>query len=505
MNRINMLLIGLGPHAKRIYFPLLEECHNKLGINLSGLIDLESQRDKTEDYLRDKTNQPKLLFVTEEEMSYDVLHPNVERQLNQLVKSEAISAVIIATEPLTHVMYAKWALKSNLSILMDKPVSTYQNVSTTSPLAARMLLDYEILQTLYEKAILANPAICFSMMAQRRYQTSFKIIRNLISECFAKTNCPVTNIQTFHSDGQWRMPSEMVDQLYHPYMQGYGVCSHSGYHYFDIIPFLMEAGLNPEREINNVDIFSNFVRPKDLLEQFSFDDYESLFGPDNWLKTNKYSRAEFDSLSGNFGEVDSFSNLLFKHNYKAITVASINLCHNGFSDRHWITAHGKDLYHGNGRVGHETHILQQGPFQTIHFHSYKSKNNTNRPRDVGGKEHLELYVFRNARMIGGDPVEIITLDDILEREGSPLGIAGKAKGKAFLDFIAALQGKKTRSEVVSEFQNAKAAVTIASGIYQSAAARMTGENPLINLPFSLNPNLVTLPTFCATEPNRSLN
>ncbi|PIP61576.1 hypothetical protein COW99_03565 [Candidatus Roizmanbacteria bacterium CG22_combo_CG10-13_8_21_14_all_38_20] len=33
----------------------------------------------------------------------------------------------------------------------------------------------------------------------------------------------------------------------------------------------------------------------------------------------------------------------------------------------------KDLYKGNGRLRHESHFIEQGPFQAISFDSYQSK------------------------------------------------------------------------------------------------------------------------------------
>jgi hypothetical protein len=187
----------------------------------------------------------------------------------------------------------------------------------------------------------------------------------------------------------------------------------------------------------------------------------------------------------NYGEIDAFSNICFKKSDKVITIVSINLAHNGFSTRDWVTAASRDLYQGNGRVGHEVHILQQGPFQTLHFHSYKSKENVDEPNQVGGKQHLEIFIFKNHKMIGGQPVTRITINDLIEMEGGDRGLLGKAKAKVFVEYIKAIRGYIPRTSVISEFIKQEHAVILTSGIYQSMIAQIRSKNPLINLKIHL--------------------
>ena len=138
-------------------------------------------------------------------------------------------------------------------------------------------------------------------MAQRRFHSSYQKIGELIKECFRKTNCPVTSIQSFHSDGEWRMPTEMIEQNYHPYNQGYGKCSHSGYHFFDLVASFLKAGSNNEKYFDNVEIGTNFVRPLDFMEQFNLNDYGLIFGKDNFQKQNKYSGEELTQAMKDLG------------------------------------------------------------------------------------------------------------------------------------------------------------------------------------------------------------
>ncbi|WP_340618450.1 Gfo/Idh/MocA family oxidoreductase [Xenorhabdus entomophaga] len=485
---VNLLLIGFGPHSKRIYYPLLEDAIYNPELNLCAVVDLLSEKENIELYLSGKILQPEVTYLNDISNNQDELNLDIQMVLNEVVKKHAINGVIIATEPLAHVKYAKWALRAGLSILMDKPISSYENISTSIDKSIKIHEDYYLLNSLYQKKQCENPSQVFSLMAQRRYQTSFNIIKKHLSECFIMTNCPVTNVQTFHSDGQWRMPTEIIEQHYHPYNQGYGKCSHSGYHYFDIIPFVLESAISEEKQYDNIDVFATAVRPKDVLSQFSLNDYRKLFGQHTFDKVNRYNESQLDSLLGAFGEIDCCSNVSFKHGDKTITTASINLCHNGYSQRNWVTATGRDLYKGNGRVAHESHIFQQGPFQSIHFHSYKSDEPPVEDYRIGTKEHLEIYIFRNHKMLGGKHIEVINIDDIIAMEGGRKGIKGKAKAKAFYEFISGIRGEISASNMVSDFSKHEIGATLTSAIYQSISHQYHRLNPLINRSFHIKQN-----------------
>ncbi|OKP00016.1 hypothetical protein Xedl_03486 [Xenorhabdus eapokensis] len=480
---VNLLLIGFGPHAKRIYYPLLEGEIDNPQLNLCAAIDLISEKSNIELYLSDKRLKPEVIYFGGNG-NLDELSAYEKNILNEVVCKYSINGVVIATEPLSHLKYAKWALNAGLSILMDKPISSYENISTSIEKSMKISDDYCFLNSLYQEKKHSNPYQVFSLMAQRRYQTSFNLIKERLNECFTMTNCPVTNIQTFHSDGQWRMPTEIVEQHYHPYNQGYGKCSHSGYHYFDIIPFVLEAAINEEKEYDNIDVFSTAIRPDDVLRQFTLNDYHKLFGQQAFDEVNNYDENQLKILLGTFGEVDCSSNICFKRGDRTITAASINLCHNGYSQRSWITAIGRDLYRGNGRVAHESHIFQQGPFQSIHFHSYKSDEfpigNQYNNRRIGTKEHLEIYIFRNHKILGGKHIEVIDIDNIIDMEGGRKGLKGKSKAKAFYEFISGIRGEISSKDMVSDFSKHEISATLISAIYQSISHRYHQLNPLIN-------------------------
>jgi predicted dehydrogenase len=473
------MLVGCGPHAKRIYVPLFRKYKNR--INICCVVDIKEKEEETTNFLQ--SLNCKTHFIEKKHLTSDKLHPSVEKKLNEFVKQYNIQGVVISTEPLTHVMYSKWALKNNLSILLDKPVSTYPNVSTKANLAKKILIDYDDLAKIYRK----KPNVSFSLMSQRRFHPAFRRIRHLIHECYKQTNCPVTSIQSFHCDGQWRMPTEIVDQMYHPYCQGYGKGSHSGYHFFDIVPFLIGPGYAKNKAYDEVTAYSTVVRPLDFLQQINFKDYEKLFGKEQFNFHNKYSEKECGKIMKNFGEMDVFTNLELKRNNQTITLASINLAHNGFAQRDWITAKGRDLYKGNGRVRQETHIIQQGPFQAVHYHSYQSKEVDPKKKSklcgVGGEYHSEIYIFRNEKVIGGKNFERVivpNLNKIILKDKSR-GHQEDARAKGFLEFIEFLEGKRKREEMTSDFLTHRMGSLITSLVYQSIVSQYNNKNAKVGM------------------------
>jgi hypothetical protein len=250
-------------------------------------------------------------------------------------------------------------------------------------------------------------------------------MKEKITEVFVKTNCPITSVQTSHSDGQWRTPDEILDESYHGYNLGYGKCSHSGYHSIDIINWLISSTESPLKKITDVDVFTSFLRPKDFVHQINYSDYEKLFP--GFLKTSKYSYDDFVNKTKKFGEIDAFSNFTFKSFGKIQTLASMNLIHNGFSQRGWLSSSERDLYKGNGRIRQEQYFIEQGPFQSISLIAYQSNQICEKEEDLfsmGGEFHLELHVFRNSNLFK----EWKTHEVFNMKDYSQMKLEGKSRG-----------------------------------------------------------------------------
>ena len=479
----NIMLIGLGYHARRIYFPVLHELQQKKVIGKIFIVDLKNQEKVILDYLNKRKNCKYELFLLDRPENKK-LSKATKRDLDNIVNKGKIKGVIISTEPLAHMVYARWALKNRLSILMDKPISTHMWISTNVKMGKKLISDYQELLHLYNEARKERPEIVFALMAQRRFHPVFNLIKSKIKEVYERTRCPITSIQAFHGDGQWRFPTEIIDQIYHPYCQGYGIVSHSGYHTIDIVSWFMEGC---DKNPTEMEIISNFSTPKDLLAQYTFEDYRRDF-PD-FDKFNKYSEKVFFEKVKNYGEVDCFANVVFKRNGRVITLANINMSHNGYSQRNWVTAEGRDLYKGNGRIRHESYYILQGPFQAILYLSYQSKevNPTISGDELfrfGGEYHGEVYIFRNDRF---EPswkcLEYYNMKDFVaySMKDRSRGHQEEARRKAILLFIENLRNGSREIAKYSDLTQHKRTVKIMSGIYQSIAKRRNGLNPLVKM------------------------
>lgn len=486
MKKLNILLIGFGPHAQRIYYPIALKDGKKNNFEIKVVVDLNEKKENIENYLKKYYEKIEILLVNKNDITNEKVSNNLAEKLNNLVKRYAINAVIIATSPLVHKPYAIWALKNNLNILMDKPITVAINASTDIKAAKKILSDYAEIDTLYKKQKIKHPSLVFTLMAQRRFHPAYAKIRELIVEVYKKTNCPVTSIQSFHSDGQWRMPSEIIDLDYHSYNFGFGKFSHTGYHSMDVMHWFIEAAESNEKKINNVDIFTSVVRPNDFFTQLTTKDYKNIFS--NYEKSKKYSDQNLLDKTNLFGEIDAFSTFAFKHNDKTVTLGSLNLVHNGFCQRGWLEPNINNLYKGNGRLRHETHFIEQGPFQAISLISYQSKevdpNKKQGMYNIGGECHLDVHVFRNNTLFPEwNNYQKINIKDLgkSEMEGHSRGHQEDARRTCMLEFIDCINKEKKIS--ISDLSTHLRSAILMSGLYQSAAKRFNNQNPLVNLKF----------------------
>ena len=148
---------------------------------------------------------------------------------------------------------------------MDKPISTPINLSTNMKSVHQLSEDYFDLLDLYIKQKRKYPNLVFELLTQRRYHSAFLKIKELVDDVAIRTGVPITSFQTTHCDGQWRMPSEIIEQNYHPYNQGYGKCSHSGYHSIDIMDWLVRSSIkNRNQNIDKIEVLSDFMYPNDF-------------------------------------------------------------------------------------------------------------------------------------------------------------------------------------------------------------------------------------------------
>lgn len=406
MAKKNIALIGLGPHAKRIYLNYFR----KHRVNFALLVDLDSKKNEISNYLKDndfsKTN---IYTINDDYKDNDVLPKYVEKELLSVFEKLNITHMIISTEPKAHFMYLQFALKHNINVISDKPITVNKNMTSLKSIKKTRKQFYQLLK-LYDK----SSANC-KIMCQRQYHRGYEYIKKILTEVVTKYQIPITYIDIYHSDGNWEMPHDLNKEN-HPYKYGYGKLFHSGYHFIDLLSSFLKINDNlpASKRIKYGEVYTTCFTPEDELSVFNFDDYKRIFKDQNI--PDYYNKKKCPSFH-KYGEKNCYNLFSFKnHEQKTITNANLNLLHYAFSRRGWIQS--RDYYKKNGRIRHERVNIQVGPLLNIQIHSYQSKEIKDRSSDmlleqqVGGLEHFDIFIYRNSDIIGGKTFEKVQLGDL---------------------------------------------------------------------------------------------
>ena len=467
---LNIMLVGCGPHARRVYLPALNNLKSQYNIHLKTVVELKNQAEATKAAANGAFDDVEFIFTQRFKNSLN-LPSALEKQLNNAIQKHDINGIIIATEPLAHMQYALWAMGKGLHILMDKPISTRKGVASSPSKAGKLAADFAML------VAKRDPAKAFIINAQRRYHPGFQYALERIDAVAREYHIPITAMQSTHCDGQWRLPKEVLTQDYHPYI-GYGKVSHSGYHLIDVISrFVQSSFASSGKSFDKLGVYSSFVRSTGLLSQQTREDYLRVFG-EKYSQVNELSDQQLAEQYNRAGEaeVDSSSVITLFNKGHATANLSLNLMHNGFARRNWLLP-GDDLYKGNGRVKHEYHNIEQGPYQNIQIHSYQANDkhelNSEDDYSLGGNNHFDIYIFRNSGILGGDPLEVISSKDLarqMDHDSSKLLIE-QVKHRVVQEFIEVMLGEREPTDSQSDLATHELSVNLMSLIYKSGIKR----------------------------------
>ena len=399
---LNVALVGLGPHAKRIYINYFK----KYNINFALLIELESQISNARNYLNENNFKNTKIFTINDKFK-DKEHLNIWKTKNllEVCRKLKINYLIISTEPKGHFMYLEFALKNNINVLTDKPITVTKNMTSMKSIEKMRKQYYKILE------LSKHSKSSCKVMCQRQYHRGYEKIKEILTEVVNKYQIPITNIDIFHSDGAWEMLHDLEKEN-HPYKYEYGKLFHSGYHFIDLLSDFIKINdsLVENKKIVNGDVYSTIFTPNDELNIFTLDDYKRLFKNQTiplyyyqniQPKFNKYGEKDYHGLFTFYNQAGY-----------VITIANLNLLHNGVSRRSWIET--RDFYKENGRIRHERINIEIGHLLNIQVHSYQSKeicDRTNSEESVGGLEHFDIYIFSNP-LINKEPFKEIHLGDM---------------------------------------------------------------------------------------------
>ena len=136
-----ILLVGFGPHAKRVYM----KCFDEYGITPALIVDLECKKTEIGNYLSDRNMDVPVFGIDDKYRDCEKLPADVYKELQALVKKLGISHCIISTEPKAHKAYLLFCLENHIHILVDKPLTAPKNVINDINDAKKILEDYNII------------------------------------------------------------------------------------------------------------------------------------------------------------------------------------------------------------------------------------------------------------------------------------------------------------------------------------------------------------------------
>lgn len=437
----HIILIGLWPHAERIYFNFFK----KYNIFPLVVIDLESQKQKIESKLTKwkLSSQIIRIYLPDEEKNLESLSEKTRKTLQKVLVTKNITHAIIATEPKAHFAYSKFLIECGIHILCDKPITSPSHVINTPEAALKISSEYNEL----EKLLRRKNNLKFIIQCQRRFHLWYKYIKEVCRNIIQKYNIPITYIDIFHNDGMWNMPNEFLERENHPYKYWYWKLFHSWYHFVDLLTFFLEENklCSEEKQINNCEMMCQVRCPKDFISNINLRDYLHLTG-------KEYNEKLFNIETYKwFWELDFFSMMNLNNKRWLITHASINLLQSGFS-RRARTYLPENTYKGNGRVRHERINIHIWPLCNIQVHSYQAFEVKDRALMGQYKpwwlEHFDIYIFKNVDIIGWKVVEHLTHKNIFGewKKINHLWYNEDAREQCFLSFLYEDNTPSTLSE-----------------------------------------------------------
>ncbi len=429
---LRVMLVGVGLHAARAHLPILRVLTSGRPVELVAALDLEDAAHEARSRL-EAAGFPRVALYGIRASSEDDGSPTgLGDALAGIVARHGINTVVIATDAESHWPYLEWAVAQGFHVMVDKPVLAVRDASGDTSAAATLTERVGLL----ERALRTYPGTA-RVLVHRRANPAYRLVAQEVASATDQTGCHITGLVAEHSDGEWRMPDELVAQRYHRVDRGVGVLSHSGYHVLDsAMWWLASSGLS-----TTPDVTATAVDPVEAFGQLPDSSLRRAF-PTGDLTDRLAAVAEQEIA---WGEWDTHLQIQHRDGGRLLSRSDLHLLHSGFSHRGWLSSAGRDLYTGNGRIGHEVFSIHQGPFQAIKLLALQggALSRPESPYDVEGPRHCEVHIFRNTHFLRGDHYERITLE-ALEPAIEPefLGL-GPGKVALYQEFVeAALDGRR---------------------------------------------------------------
>lgn len=461
----NVLIIGLGQYARHYHCKIINQLSKILGLNIIGVVDLESESKNINKYLDDISLKLKYkIFLDDKNRLIDKLPSEIENLLNNIHLKDKIDLVVISTEPKAHKAYLLWAINNNIDSMVDKPISACILDTTNFKSSQKLLDDYNELINAYNNS--SSEVVVFT---HRRYCDAYNQMIESAKKIVKETGVPITHISFHIAEGIWNMPFEFLSRENHPYKYGYGVLLHSGYHFIDIYNLLLRLNdfvLNYKTK--KIQLTASSVNVKNFISQIPIQLYTKICSSDeiNRLE-NLYSSNELD----NMGELDAISNITVKYDDKIVTTSCIKLIQTSCSKRSWYELP-EDLYRCNGRTKIELINIHFGNVAHLKV-EYESGFNA--------MDDFTITIYRNNKLIGGLEKEIIIIPrNVIYQIGNDkyqLNLGSAARYKVYEEFLLNCKNKSNLNDHAD-------GVTILAKMYESIFKYNCGINSTVEFELS---------------------
>lgn len=433
--RVRLGIFGIGLHFQETYATAFkrEAVHSLAEVR--WVTDLTNKKELALGRCAKAGQHPQFIGVGS--FKDTKLPDSIRAKLDRALADNPVDAVIVSTTPEQHRAYAEWAIAKGLDVLIDKPVTTRVQAAWDETAAMGILDDWQALN-----GAATNNGRLVMVNSHRRFHPAYRKITELLEEIADRTGVGVTSLSCFNSDGQWRLPRELLDIGYHGYDTGNGVVSHFGYHYLDLAVRWYRAGTPQPRRADRMEVISSFSTAANYAGQVSTADAARLLEQAGQPVPHNDDAATRRALAS-FGEVDAYCSVDMMRGDHLSGHINLQMLHSGFSQRAW-TKPAVNLYKENGRVRWENHLIQQGSFQALEVRSFQAvQPNWKSPEegmprwDLGGADHLEINVYRNS-LLGGPPLMTIDCKQLLDEIPPDDVIHEDVKAKTILLFISAV-------------------------------------------------------------------
>lgn len=419
MSKHNIIIIGLGPHARACQYRFLEEI-SQAGqpVNVKLLVELQDSKEDLENYFADKKLLPEEIFgLPVSDRNSPTINPVLLEKLNQ-IKSE-IDGLVLCTEPKAHKKYILWALENNIDVLADKPL-TAPIINEQGP--KQIWQDY-----LDIEQALSKSKAHLTLMANKRLHPAYEEVFNQVRDFVKEYNMPITHIDMSDGGGVWPLPSEFLTRENHPYKYGYGILLHTGFHYIDLLLHYQSINHLIGLEEDKINLHSFATTPFDVLHQMPQKVYEHLFLGEDF--SEEFKNIPWQDYK-KYGCLDVITNLQFEKNGAVITQATLNILQNTLSSRS-ERALPKDLYLKIGRLTQNYISLFCGPLFNVRLNYFQPDKLEHNDCD-----RYIVEISRNTALIGGESYCCYEFEDkTLSMAKKPVTLNKRSKQKLFLNWM----------------------------------------------------------------------